>query len=208
MSIQAVIFDFGGVILAPLGQEHLHMWARRLGFAPAALAEALWGAAWHALEKGEIDTVAYNRRLARALRLPDAEAVERFITAFYADERLYPEMLDLIARLRRGGRVKLALLTNAFVGHAEVMQRKWGLDPRQMFDVYINSAEVGMAKPDPAIFELTLARLSVPPGAAIFIDDGAPNVAAAARLGLHTIHFDGPESLQRVVAEVERLVRL
>ncbi len=208
MSIQAVIFDFGGVILAPLGQEHLHTWARRLGLAPAALAEALWGAAWHALEKGEIDTVAYNRRLARALRLPDAEAVERFITAFYADERLYPEMLDLIARLRRGGRVKLALLTNAFVGHAEVMQRKWGLDPRQMFDVYINSAEVGMAKPDPAIFELALAQLGVPPGAAIFIDDGAPNVAAAARLGLHTIYFDGPESLQRVVAEVERLVRL
>jgi len=208
MAIRAVIFDFGGVILAPLGKEHLHTWARRLGLSPAALAKALWGAAWRALEKGEIDDATYNRRLARVLRLSDTEAVERFITAFYADERLYPEMLDLIVRLRRDGRVKLALLTNAFAGHAEVMQRKWGLDPRQIFDVYVNSAEVGMAKPAAAIFELTLARLGVSPGEAIFIDDGAPNVAAAARLGLHTLHFDAPETLEWVVTEVERLVGL
>jgi putative hydrolase of the HAD superfamily len=206
MAIKAVIFDFGGVILLPPGEKHLQDWAQRLGLTRAALAQALWGEAWQLLEKNQIDDVTYRRRLGEALGLPDLDAVERFFAQFYADERLFPEMLDLIERLRRSDQIKLALLTNAYVGQDEVMRRKWGLDPHVIFDVYVNSAEVGLAKPDPAIYELTLARLGVSPGEAIFVDDGAANVQAAAALGIHAIHFDGIEALDTVIAQVERLV--
>lgn len=206
MVIKAVIFDFGGVILAPLSEEHLDGWARRLGLTRATLEGALWGEAWRALEGGQIDNATYYRHVAKALRLPDLATVERFLSEFYADEWLFPEMLDLVERLRQTGRIKVALLTNACIGQDEVMRRKWGLDPRATFDLYVNSAEVGLTKPDPAIFELALARLGVSPGEAIFIDDSAANVQAAANLGIHAIHLASAEELPAVIAQVERLV--
>ena len=206
MPIKAVIFDFGGVVLASLGEAYVGEWARRLGLSKAVLKSALWGEAWHALELGQMDDESYRRRVGEALRLPDLEAVSLFFQEFYAAERLYPQMLDLIQRLRRTGQVKVALLTNAFVGQDQVMRRKWGLDPRTMFDLYINSAEVGLAKPDPAIYELALAKLGVAPGEAIFIDDNAENVHAAARLGIQAIHCESAETLNGVIARVEKLV--
>jgi epoxide hydrolase-like predicted phosphatase len=206
MAIKAVIFDFGGVVLVPLGEEYVGEWARRLGLSKAVLKSALWGEAWNAFELGQMDDETYRRRVGEALRLPDLEAVDLFFREFYAAEQLYPQVLDLIQRLRRTGRVKVALLTNAFIGHDQVMRRKWGLDPHTIFDLYINSAEVGLAKPDPAIYELALARLGVAPGEAIFIDDNLDNVHAAARLGIHAIHFGSTEALNGVIAQVEKLV--
>ncbi|MGD9100045.1 MAG: HAD family phosphatase [Anaerolineae bacterium] len=206
MTFKAVIFDFGGVILALPDEAHREGWARRLGLSREALTEALWGENWRAFERGQIDDETYHRRMGRALGLPDQETVERFLTEFYADEQPFPQMLDLIGRLRKAARVKLGLLTNAFVGQDQVARRKWGLDLRAIFDVYVNSAEVGLAKPDPAIYELTLARLGVSPGEAIFIDDGEVNVQAAAQLGMHAIHMDSPQALETVISQIERLV--
>ena len=205
MAIKAVIFDFGGVVLVPLGEEYVGEWARRLGLSKTVLKSALWGEAWRALERGQMDDETYRRRVGEALRLPDLEAVALFFQEFYAAERLFPQILDLIQRLRRTGRVKVALLTNAFIGQDQVMRRKWGLDPHNVFDVYINSAEVGLAKPDPAIYELALTRLDVAPDEAIFIDDNADNVHAAARLGIQAIHFESAEVLDEVIAQVEKL---
>ena len=181
-------------------------WARRLGLSKAVLKSALWGEAWHAFERGQMDDETYRRRVGEALRLPDLEAVSLFFQEFYSAERLCPQMLDLIQRLRRTGRIKVALLTNAFIGQDQVMRRKWGLDPRTVFDLYINSAEVGLAKPDPAIYELALIRLDVTPGEAIFIDDNVDNVHAAARLGIQAIHFESAEASNAVIAKVKKLV--
>ena len=52
MAIKAVIFDFGGVVLAPLGEAYVGEWARPLGLSKAVLKSALWGEAWHAFELG------------------------------------------------------------------------------------------------------------------------------------------------------------
>jgi putative hydrolase of the HAD superfamily len=210
MAIEAVIFDFGGVILNPTSvrdKAHLDGWARRLGLTRSALTDALWGQNWRELECGQIDDEVYHRRLGAALGLPDVQAVRRFQTEFYADEQLFPGMLDLIARLRQAG-CQVALLTNAFVGLDQVALRKWGLDLQVAFDVYVNSALVKLAKPDPAIYQLALQRLGVPPEQAIFIDDNLLNVQAAAQLGIHAIHMDSPEALDAVISQVEQLVLL
>ncbi len=61
--MRAVIFDFGGVILAPIEMSHIEEWARRLSVSPAVL-QALWGVHWQALEQGRIDDETYNRRVA------------------------------------------------------------------------------------------------------------------------------------------------
>jgi HAD superfamily hydrolase (TIGR01509 family) len=67
----------------------------------------------------------------------------------------------------------------------------------------IISAEVGLAKPDPRIYQLALERLGVDPPEAVFVDDFLRNVEAARAAGLHAVHFKGPEQAR---AELEQLL--
>ncbi|MCS7179204.1 MAG: HAD family phosphatase [Anaerolineae bacterium] len=183
--IRAVIFDWGKV-LSPLNfLKRSAQWEARLGLPPGTLDQALWGPMWKLLEIGAIPQEAYDAHLMGALGLPDREALEQFYQEYYADDGLHPGVVAAVRNLR--GRYRVALLTNAFPGHAESLRRRHGFDPRTEFDVYVNSAEVGMAKPDPAIYQLTLDRLGVRSEEAIFIDDQVRNTDAARMLGIHTI---------------------
>lgn len=183
--IRAVVFDWGGV-LSPLDfLKRTPQWEARLGLPPGGLNQALWGPEWKRLEVGAISQEEYDAHLMRALGLPDREAVRQFYREFYAEDGLHPGVVAAVRSLR--GRYRLALLTNAFPGHAESLRDRHGFDPRAEFDVYINSAEVGLSKPDPAIYRLALDRLGVRPEQAIFIDDHVRNTDAARLLGMHTI---------------------
>lgn len=184
-SIRAVIFDWGGV-LSPLNfLERTPYWEARLGLSPGTLDRALWGPEWKLLEMGAISQEAYDNHVMNALGLPDREAVRQFYREYYSDDGLHPGVVAAIRSLR--GRYRVALLTNAFPGHADSLRQRHGFDPRTEFDLYVNSAEVGLAKPDPAIYQLTLDRLGVRPEEAIFIDDHVRNTDAAHLLGIHTI---------------------
>jgi HAD superfamily hydrolase (TIGR01509 family) len=68
----------------------------------------------------------------------------------------------------------------------------------------IISGEVGVVKPDPKIFALTVEKLGVQAGEAIFVDDMADNVKGAEQAGLHAILF---RSSQQVRDEIEQLVK-
>jgi HAD superfamily hydrolase (TIGR01509 family) len=61
------------------------------------------------------------------------------------------------------------------------------------------SCEVGVAKPDPLIFQMCLTRLGVEPSRALFVDDRIENIEGAARLGLRTFHFIGADAVPRLV---------
>lgn len=197
-SIRAVIFDWGGV-LAPLTfLQRTHEWEERLGLAGGALDRVLWGREWKQLEVGAISSEAYDLHVARSLGLPDREAVQRFYQEYYADDPLDERVLATARALR--SRYRVALLTNAFPGHAEVVQKRYGFDPRAEFDVYVNSAEVGLAKPDPAIYQLVLDRLGVRPEEAVLLDDLVRNTDAAQALGMHAIVFTDAESDLRELA--------
>lgn len=64
------------------------------------------------------------------------------------------------------------------------------------FDDIVISGEVGLAKPDPRIFHLTLERIGRPADECLYIDDSAHNIQVAAQLGFHAIHFRSPEELE------------
>jgi putative hydrolase of the HAD superfamily len=83
----------------------------------------------------------------------------------------------------------------------QILDEKLGILHR--FDLVVNSARVGVKKPDPAIYHLTLERLAVAPQQAIFVDDMPENVAAAAALGIHAIHF---EDQYQAVAAIRELL--
>lgn len=108
-----------------------------------------------------------------------------------------------LARAAKEAGYRLALLSNSF-----------GLDPFNpyehvgiwdLFDVHVISEVVGMAKPDPAIYQLTLDRLGLPGTACVFVDDHPVNLPPAEALGITTVLATDEDS---AVAELERLLGL
>ena len=101
-------------------------------------------------------------------------------------------ILNLIRRLHRQGRYKLAVLSNAPPNLAQWLADWKILD---LFDVVFCSGDEGVTKPDPAAFEITLERLGVAPEEAVFIDDTLGHVKAAQSLGIHGLLFTTAEAL-------------
>ncbi|MEA3375409.1 MAG: HAD family phosphatase [Chloroflexota bacterium] len=190
--LQAVIFDWGGVMEELPQEKDVVAWERRLALQAGALPEILWGETWRRLEVGAITDDEYVRRVAERLGLPGRDAGHRFLQAFYTSDRLNLQVVDAARALRDGYQV--AILSNAFPTQREMILEHHAIDVGAEFDVYVNSASVGVSKPDPDIFHLTLERLGVAPPQAIFIDDNLRNVDAAREIGLHAIQFVDPET--------------
>jgi putative hydrolase of the HAD superfamily len=188
---RAVIFDWGGVMEELPTEADVAAWERRLALAPGTLPQVLWGEVWRNLELGTITDEDYARHVADRLGLPDQEAALRFLQVFYTADRLNQQVIGAARALR--GRYQVAVLSNAFPTQSEVIRDYHGIDVRAEFDVYVNSAEVGLSKPDPNIYHLTLERLGVAPEQAIFLDDSLRNVDSARQVGIHTIHFVDPD---------------
>ena len=199
--VRAVIFDWGGVMERSPDETYVAGWERRLALEPGTLPEVLWGKVWRQLEVGAITNDDFRQHIADRLGLPDAEAAGRFVKEFYADDRFNPETVAAARALR--GRYKVALLTNAFPGQDDLIHKQFGINVYAEFDAYINSAYVGLRKPDPVIFHLTLDQLDVAPQQAIFLDDNLRNVDAARALGIHTVQFLDPATS---LAELEALL--
>jgi putative hydrolase of the HAD superfamily len=190
--VRAVIFDWGGV-MEPLPREaQVAEWERRLALAPGTLPVVLWGELWRQWEVGTISDDGYLRQIADRLGLPDANRARDFLQEFYTTDRLNAEVVGAARSLR--GRYKVALLTNAFPRQDVILREHYGIDVHAEFDAYVNSAHVGMSKPDPAIYQLVLHQLDVKPEQAIFLDDNLLNVDAARAAGIQAIQFVDPDT--------------
>ena len=115
----------------------------------------------------------------------DADGLAELQRDFWAGDRLDTTITDFVARQR--GRRRTAILSNAWPD-ARVA---FGQFPQLAvaFELWVISAEEGVAKPDAEIYRRTLNRLHVQPVEAVFVDDFAHNVEAARALGIHAIHF-------------------
>jgi len=188
--IRAIIFDWAGVIEGSPDGAYFAAWEKRLGLEPGELPGILWGGLWHQVEIGVLSTEEFMRHLAKVLDLDGAQAAGDFVEEFYDGDWLYPEMVAAVRSLH--GHYRVALLSNAFAEQDRWLRKMFGVDVEEDFDVYVNSARVGMRKPDPRIFQLTLRKLRVAPRQAILLDDSLRNVDAAGALGLHTVHVVEP----------------
>jgi len=197
----AVIFDWGGVVETLPDEAHFAEWERRLVLEHGTLREVLWGKVWQQLEVGAITNDDFMQHVADRLGFPDAKAALYFVKEFYASDQFNLEVAASARALR--GRYKIALLTNSLPGQDALIRERFGLDVYSEFDVYVNSAYVGLRKPDPAIFHLTLDQLGVAPQQAVFLDDSLRNVDSARELGIHTIQFVDPATS---LAELEALL--
>ena len=192
-TINAIIFDLGGVLIQVYQEERFRNLEARWGLLPGQVAEILWHSRDHELaEVGAITDAEYWRRIAPRLGLHTPEALGAFQQGLYGPVVVTTSMVDLVRRLH--GPYRTGLLSNASdaVTPAFIAER-YGLGG--LFDVEIVSALVGLAKPDAAIYRLALDRLGTAPEETAFVDDNLPNVAAAAELGIQAIRFTGYEAL-------------
>jgi putative hydrolase of the HAD superfamily len=191
-----LVCDFGGVLTSPLQdgflayQEESGVSLEDLGNAMARAIEEHGEHPLFALERGEITEAEFRARVER--HLEEGFDLHRLGTLFF--ERMTPNaaMIEFVRDLRGRG-VRAALLTNN-VREWEPLWRAKLPEIDELFDVVVDSAFVGMRKPDPAIYELTLARLGgVAPRQCVFVDDLELNCEAARALGMAAVRFESAE---------------
>jgi epoxide hydrolase-like predicted phosphatase len=207
--LRGLLVDYGGVLTNPLS-EFMGAWIRAEGIDPDRFADLM--RRWfgpdaadnpvHALETGRIDAAEFERLLAGelgpAVGAVGAEAgrTAGMLTRMFAGMRVEPSMMDVVRAARAAG-FRTGLLSNS-----------WGLDYTRdgwdtLFDTVVISGEVGLRKPDPAIYVLAARQLGLPPEQIVFVDDLRPNVRAAAAVGMVGVqHVD----VGTTVAELEILL--
>jgi putative hydrolase of the HAD superfamily len=183
--IKAIIFDFGRVISAQKPLSLFRSYEEQLGLDPDTINSIMFDSqAWQDTLLGRQTAEEFWHLIGPELGLNTADDVNRFRRRYHADEAINEAVLDLIRKLR--GRYKLAILSNSPPDLSRWLA-DWQM--RDLFDVVFCSGDEGRIKPDPAAFKLTLERLGVEPGEAVFIDDTPEHVEAARKLGIQGIVF-------------------
>jgi putative hydrolase of the HAD superfamily len=206
VAITTVISDFGGVLTTPLLRSFI-AFQDETGISWSALGEAMQRAAdrkgaypLFELEKGRMSEADFLSLLQDELEpelghRPELHGFrDIYFDALDPNERMVELMRDL-----KGRGYRMALLTNN-VREWEPLWRSL-LPVDEIFELIVDSAFVGMRKPEHQIYELTLERLGDPPTAeCLFVDDVEVNVDAARELGLATVHFRNNE---QAIGEIE-----
>ena len=185
MDIQGLIFDFGGVIW-DMRWDACHELEQEHGLPRGAVFQTLYRTeAWRAVERGRGDRQAWLDEAHRALEERAGRPLPRLHEVWRERQHLLFENIALIRALRPPYRT--AILSNADISLRARIEQDLGI--HDLFDAIICSAEVGLAKPDLAIYRLTADRLGLPPDACLFVDDYEPNIQAAEEVGMQALLY-------------------
>ncbi len=207
MTIRAVIFDLGGVVLgSPL--HAIASYERELGipenFVNRVVADTAPDGAWSRLERGEFSLDEFFPAFEA-----DCRAAGQCVPARVMFERMAaaalprPSMLRAIARIRERG-LSVAALTNNWASDEQGAEPDAGTEAlRAHFDVFIESSVEGLRKPDLRIYRLACRRLDVSPDQAVFLDDIGSNLKAAREIGMTTIKVSEPAA---ALAELQQVL--
>ena len=203
---RAVIFDLGGVVF-PSPFQAFDAYDRDAGLAPgtvrALIRTSSETGAWAALERGELSLPEFYAQLeAEAVAAAFPLDAAKLMAAIASGSGPHPAMATAIRRIRAAN-LRTAALTNNWprIGDREYPPMENGLG----FDVVIESAVVGLRKPDPRIYELVLSKLGVDAAEAVFLDDLGINLKPAREMGMTTIKVGEPAE---AIGELEAVLGL
>ncbi len=201
---RAVISDFGGVLTTPLAaafrrfSDASDVTLEELGAAMAVVGAARGENPLFTLETGRISEIEFMAALSAELSRVRGHEVSLagFGEQLFAGLELNEPFVTFLRELRGRG-LPMAICTN----NVREWSARWQamIPVAELFDVVIDSSELGVRKPDPRIYEATLAALGVAPQAAVFIDDLQINCEAAAALGMRAVWFQDTEQAIRDV---------
>jgi epoxide hydrolase-like predicted phosphatase len=206
--VRAVVFDLGGVFLEG-GPDRVRSFGERHGLAREAwhaIREELFvtGDWWGRVERAELSLAAFAMELQARVAAHGVEITVEQARNFMGtpgtdtESRLRPEIVEACRRVRAC--MPTALLTNNI--------REWHSGWRQrvpageLFDVIVDSSEVGMRKPEPPIYRLVEERLGIPGSGLLFVDDLGVNLKTAKSLGWQTVKYDDTERVLGILRSV------
>jgi len=192
-AFESVLFDFGGVYIGSPFPAFVRE-AEHLGIDPTTLIELTFGPMehdsdhpWHRAERGELDMGRVRKEII-ALCAEAGLEIDPFVIlarSMAPHSEGHPDVVGCTRELRAAG-YRTGLVTNNVLEIRERWRAVLPLD--ELFDVVVDSSEVGMRKPSPGIYELTLGMLEgTEAERAIFLDDLPANVRAAENLGMRGI---------------------
>ncbi|HEV2061323.1 MAG TPA: HAD family phosphatase [Solirubrobacteraceae bacterium] len=206
--IRAVVSDFGGVLTTPLFGGFARVMEARglpieaLGHALAHATEAHGENPLFDFERGRMTEAQFFDLLGDGLeaqvgrRVPLQDFAEHYFSHLSPND----ELIEHLQALRDEHGIRLALLTN----NVREWEPRWrSMLPDGMFELIVDSAFVGMRKPEPGIYALTLERLGLPGHACAFIDDLEINCDAAREHGMTPIRF---ETTEQVIRDLDDLL--
>ena len=207
--IRAIISDFGGVLTTPLFggfakvMEAQGLPMEALGHAMVHATDAHGENPLFDFERGKMTEEQFFALLGAGLREQVGRDVPLKDFAEHYFSHLSPnhELIEHLHTLRDERGLRLALLTN----NVREWEPRWkSMLPDDMFELIVDSAFVGMRKPEPGIYELTLERLGLRGDECAFIDDLEINCDAAKEHGIAPVRF---ESTDQVIRDLEALLR-
>ena len=203
MAIEAVIFDFGGVLTSsPF--EAFSRFEQERGL-PVDIIRRTNAAnhlenAWAKFERAEVDIDAFDKLFAEESRALGAEVRGRDVLPLLQGD-LRPEMVEALKRIKT--RFKTGCITNNLPANAIGSMTGRSLyvaEVMVLFDHVIESAKIGLRKPDPRIYQLMVETLKVDPRNCVYLDDLGVNLKPAREMGMTTIKVT---SGAQAIAELE-----
>jgi epoxide hydrolase-like predicted phosphatase len=189
MSIKAVFFDLGGVIVRTEFQAPRQQLAEKLGMEYDDLNKIVFDSdSGIRASMGEITSADHWASVLQRLKRPASE-LSLIRDEFFAGDIVDRTLVEYIRSLR--GKYKTGLISNAWSDLRDFIVREKFDDA---FDKMIISAEVGAVKPEPKIYQIALEQFGVRPKEAVFVDDFYINVEGCEKVGIKGIHFKDAES--------------
>jgi putative hydrolase of the HAD superfamily len=202
--VQAVIWDFGGVLTtSPLVAFARFERERELpeGFIGRVNTTNYLENAWARFERGEIDHATFDQLFAEESRALGHVVQGADVLPLLAGD-LRPEMVEALRRIH--ARMKTGCITNTLPpGINQAMRERYGPEVMALFHHVIESAKIGLRKPDPRIYAMMVEALGVDPRRAVYLDDLGVNLKPARTMGMHTIKVVEPA---QALAELEEAV--
>jgi putative hydrolase of the HAD superfamily len=198
MELQAVIFDYGEVLSGPPDEQAHRNLLAIAGVEEEAFEKAYWA---HRLDYDAdiLNAQTYWQTVARdtGVRFTAKQIEQLTEQDAIMWMNLNPAMLAWIPRIKQAG-FRLGILSNMGDGVLDYLRPRFSW--LSQFDWLTWSCELGVVKPDPAIYLHTVEKLNVSPERALFIDNLQKNIAGAEAVGLHAALFENVEQLQADLA--------
>lgn len=183
------------MVLTGLPDANAHAELLRITGLDAEQFEKFYWTDRHAYDEGKLSGLAFWQKLVRdaGLNLPDRAIEELNLWDARMWTTVDPAMLAWHEKLKQGG-VLTAILSNMGDSVLESIEREF--DWLSSFDALVWSFQLGIAKPDPAIYQHALKKLGASAGETLFIDDKPVNVEAARDLGMKALVYTGMAMLR------------
>jgi putative hydrolase of the HAD superfamily len=206
--IEAVIWDFGGVLTTSPFEAFARFESERglpVDIIRRTNANNHWENAWAKFERSELDLEAFDQLFASESLALGAEVRGKDVLPLLVGD-LRPEMVEALRVVK--ARFKTGCITNNLPANAIGSASGRSLyvaEVMALFDHVIESARIGLRKPDPRIYRMMIDALGVDPKHCVYLDDLGVNLKPAREMGMATIKVvNGPQA----IAELEAVTGL